>query len=91
MKIVIKDKEIELKYSFRSLMMYENITGHTLNQANLTDVITFIYCVILSSSKDYSITFDDVIDYIDENPSLIGEFGEWLNKTIEVNDALKKN
>ena len=91
MKIIIKDKEIELKYSFRSLMMYENITGHTLTQANLTDVITFIYCVIISSSKDYSITLNDVIDYIDENPSFIGEFGEWLNTIIEVNDTLKKN
>ena len=91
MKIELNNKEIELKYSFRALMMYENVTGASLNPHGLTDIMTFFYCVVLSSSKDYTITFDDFVDYIDENPSKIGEFSEWLKKIVKSNSVIKKN
>lgn len=90
MKINLNNKDIELKYSFRALMMYENVTGTSLNPQGLTDIMTFFYCVVLSSAKDYTITFDDFVDYIDENPSKVGEFSEWLRKVIKSNSIVKK-
>lgn len=91
MKITLNNKEIELKYSFRSMMMYENITGKSLEPKGLTDILTFFYCVVLASSKDYSLEFDKFIDWVDENPNSINEFGAWLSSVITVNNSLKKN
>lgn len=91
MKVTIKGKEIELKYSIRALMMYENIAGKTFQPTNLTDMITFCYCIVLSSSGDYSLGLDDFIDEIDNNPELIQEFSTWLESSITNQNKLKKD
>lgn len=90
MKITIKDKEIELKYTIRAMLMFENIADKTFNTAGLTDVITFMYCCVLSSSKDYSITFDEFIDWLDENPSVLNEFGDWVQDIVKTQNSFKK-
>jgi hypothetical protein len=92
MKLNIKDKEIELKYSIRALLMYENMTDKTLSTSTLlTDMIVFMYCVVISSSKDYSLSFDDFIDFLDENPDAIQEFAEWLKNNVNSNNNFTKN
>ena len=91
MKITIKGNEIELKYSIRALMMYENVEGKTFQPKSLQDIMTFFYCVVISSSKDYSITFDDFIDFVDEDNTLITNFTEWLLATTDNQNKLKKD
>lgn len=91
MTIKIKDKEVELKYTLRSMLMYENITNKSFNPEGLTDVITFFYCVIIASSQDYSLKFDDFIDELDEHPELVSQFGEWLSSSASNNETFKKN
>lgn len=92
MKITIKEKEIELKYSIRSLIMYENMTDKTLSVSNsLTDMLVFMYCVVITSSKDYSLTFDEFIDFLDENMDFIAQFSEWLQNNINTNNNIRKN
>jgi len=91
MKLTIKGKEIELKYSIRSLIMFENMAEKSFAPETLTDIITFMYCVVVSSSKDYSLTFDDFIDFLDENPDVIKDFGDWLQSSANSNENFKKN
>ncbi len=91
MKIKIQDREIELKYTMRSMLMYENITDKTFNPKTMTDIVIFMYCIVISSAKDYSLNLDDFIDYLDENQHVFEEFGEWINKVSEVNNQIKKN
>lgn len=91
MKVTIKGKEIELKYSIRALMMYENIADKTFQPTNLTDMITFCYCIVLSSSGDYSLGLDDFIDEIDNDPKMLEKFNEWLISTVDNQNKLKKD
>ncbi len=91
MTINIKDKEITLKYSLRAMMMYENITGATLSPTSLTEVITFFYCVVIASSLDYELQMDTFIDWLDENPDILSDFGEWLQQVVASNSKLKKD
>lgn len=91
MNITINNKNIELKYSIRALMMYENIKEETFSPSNITNIVTFMYCIIVSSAKNYSITLDEVLDAIDENNGLLKEFTEWLAKTTENQNKLKKD
>lgn len=91
MNLIINEKNVELKYSIRAMMMYENITDKSFNPVNVTDVLTFFYCIVVASSKDYSLTFDDFIDMIDENPQYITDFTKWIQSIIETQNVIKKN
>lgn len=89
MTITIRQKQVELRYSMRSLFSYENITGQSFNPKTLQDFCTFFYCVVCSSNKDLDLTFDDFIDeVIDPNPQVMNEFAEWLGKTMAKNSFL---
>lgn len=88
MKVVIKDKEIELKYSFRALMIYENIQNKAFNPTTVSDMIVFMYSVVLASDKAMNIKFDDFMDFVDNNPQLINEFSEWLSGVFNKNQLL---
>lgn len=83
MIINVKGKDVTLKYSFRAMLMYENIKNESFSPKTLTDVLIFMLCVIVSSDKSIQLNFDDLLDMIDENPSIVEEFSNWL--TNEVN------
>lgn len=84
MKITIKENEIELKYSYRALMIYENIQKQSFNPKTLTDIIVFFYAIVVSSSKGKEVLFDDFMDWIDENPTSITEFSNWLADIFKI-------
>ena len=89
MKVTIKDQqEVELRYSMRALFQYENITGQSFNPKTLQDFCTFFYCVLVSSNKDLDLTFDEFVDYLDEDPSKMSEFAQWLNSIMQKNNFL---
>ena len=94
MKIQFKDNTYTLKYSFRALMIYENITNHSFNPKGITDVVIFFYSVFVASAKDTNISFDDFIEWLDENPISINEFSAWLTEVFAqqaslVNSSIK--
>ncbi len=70
--------------------MYENMTDKSFSSTTMTDMIVFMYCVVISSSKDYSLTFDEFIDCLDENPTALSEFAEWLQNVVNSNNNFKK-
>ena len=88
MKVRIKEQEVELRYSMRSLFMYEKIVGQ-FNPKTIEEFATFFYCVLCSSNKDLVLTFDEFIDeVIDPQPELLNQFAEWLSKTMQKNSFL---
>ena len=90
MKITIKDREIELRYTVRSMMIYENIMGKTFSPDGLSEIIIYFYSTILASSKDTSISYDDFIDWFDQNPEALNDFSDWLNSNVKVIGYIRK-
>jgi hypothetical protein len=88
MKINIKGKEIELKNTFRSMIIYEKVAGKTFNPEGITEILLYFYSVIMASDKDCQLEFDDLLDMVDENPKLITDFSEWLNKSFRISNYL---
>lgn len=88
MKIKIGDREVELKYSFRALMLYENIQKKSFNPETTTDVLVFMFCVIMGSNKDIKLDFNEFLDMIDSNPLLVTEFADWLTSEITKTNTL---
>ena len=89
MTIQINQKEIELKYSFRALMIFENITKRSFNPQTVSDIVIFFYSVVLGSNRNINIEFDDFIDYLDENPEKMNEFSEWLTSVLNKNKEIQ--
>lgn len=88
MKITIDNKEYELKYSFRALMIYENITKKSFNPKTLTDILVFFYSIVCASVRDNTVEFDDFMDMLDSNPELVQEFSEWIVNVLTVQSGL---
>ena len=91
MKVIINDKEITLKSSFRAMVAYEQITDHIFSPSTVTDILVYFYCCIISSKEyDGTLTFDEFMDYLDENPSILQEFSEWMTETSKQNEVCNK-
>lgn len=84
----IKDREVKLRYTMRSLILYENIQNKSFTPSTTTDVLVFMYCVIMGSAKDLDFTFDEFLDMIDEDQTLVIKFSEWLTKEINKQNTL---
>lgn len=100
MKIKLNEtEELELVYSFRSNIYFEQIQGKTIDFTNFTsnDLITLFYCVFLSSlqkAKKPTISMIDFMDIIDDNggEKCIVDFSNWyvdiLQKEFEVMNSM---
>jgi hypothetical protein len=88
MTIKINDRDVKLRYTFRAILLYENITGKSFNPTTTTDTLIFMYSVIMASEKDLIFTFDQFMDMIDENPRLVIEFSEMIAAEFDKNDTL---
>jgi len=38
---------------------------------SLSDELIFCYCILLASNPDNTMTFDEFMDYIDDDPTLL--------------------
>lgn len=88
MVLNIKDREVKLRYSMRALMLYENIQNKSFAPSSTTDVLVYMFCVILSSDKELNLTFDEFLDIVDENPKIMVDFSTWLTSEINKEDTL---
>lgn len=90
MEITINEKTIKLKKTFRSLIAYEQATGGMFSPKTISETIMYFYCVIIASDKDVDIDYDEFMDWLDENPSSLQEFSNWIVKQNEQEEMLTK-
>ena len=97
MKINIKDIDLELHYSMRMYILYENILGKALNFENAssyTSVIVLFYSAIMATIQhkklDITLTYDEYMDWLDEQNAqeLLAEFSSWFASHITTNSDL---
>lgn len=82
MIVKIKDAEVELKNTFRAMIIYEAIAEKAFKPNGLSELLIYFYSVIMASKKDVDITFDEFMDWVDDNPSSIAEFTDWMMKRM---------
>lgn len=99
MKINIKNRELELHYSLRILINYEEITGKSLDFADLTSISNLIklyYSAVIASlqyaREPLDITWEDFLDFIDETGEKgLMDFGNWYANSMTANMDVEKN
>lgn len=79
--IKLKNQKYKIKYSIRSLFIFEQITGKPFKIETLLDNYIFFYSIILANNQDKTniITWDEFLDELDKNPNLFNE----INNAVE--------
>lgn len=90
MKISVKDEQIELKKTLRSLLLFESITDRPFSVTTTTDVLSYFYCVVLASKPDIELSFEEFIEILDEQPNSLQDFQNWLIKSNEIQGSISK-
>ena len=90
MNVKINNREITLRYSFRALMLYEKIVGTSFNPKGLTEIMIYFYSTILASDKDIALTFEEFMNWVDENPTVFNEYSVWLTSTLTKNSVMNE-
>lgn len=77
MTINFNDREIELRFTFRADMIYENIMQKSFKAQTETEWIVYFYSTYLAITDDTDLGLDDFILKLDENPKLLYDFIQW--------------
>lgn len=88
MTITIKDTEVKVRQTFRSHIIYEQITGNTFSPKNVTDIITFLYSTVMACNPEITIDFNEFLDWLDENPDTLAEFVAFLTDNDKRQQAI---
>lgn len=93
--IKIREKDYKIKQSFRSYLLYEERTGKQIGDiVTMKDILELLYCTFRGCNKDFSYDFDEFIDIVDEDGTILDQFNKFNNdqitSTSEKNDGKKK-
>ncbi len=98
MKIQINEQELELHYSLRIYIIYENMTDKSIEPDDffkMTNVITLLYAAIVASLQYYrkpaSLDWNDYMDWLDTQggDKILVEFANWFGKESEAQKSME--
>ena len=72
----ITGTEYKIKYTIRALFIFEQISGKSFKIETLLDNYLFFYSMLLACNKDNVLTWDEFIDALDEDPTLLKDMNE---------------
>lgn len=91
MTITINNIKYKLKYTLRSLFIYEKITDNQFTGKSLIDYYILFYSTLLANNSDtFKYTFDEFIQLCDADNNLFVQFTEFLNKELSIQNQFSK-
>ncbi len=87
----IKGNDYKIKYTLRAMFIFEQIKGSAFAINTITDEFIYLYALLLANNSDMELTFDELIDELDNNPELIQEFRKSLIKENEKQSVFAPN
>lgn len=82
-------KEIELKYTFRGYIIYENIMGSTYTSAGMKELIVLFYSMLVAVEPEMVHDFEGFISWLDDNQGELNKFSQWLVDNIKRNNEVE--
>lgn len=71
--IKIAEKEYPLKLSIRSMIEFEEMSGHSITSLEtLRDITILFFCSIKAGGASF--TYEEFMDVIDDNPDILNDF-----------------
>ena len=92
MKLNIGEKTVEFnKIGFKALMIYEKVTDESFVPKSLNDIVMLFYSTVFANDSTSSITFDEFVDWLDDNPAALTEFTDMMSNQDKRNAQLEKS
>lgn len=88
-KIKINNKEYNIKYSLRALFIWETITQKPFELKNLLDNYVLYYSMILASNKDCDLSWDQFIDALDQDPTILTNLEETITEKNQMDELFE--
>ena len=85
-EIEINGKNYKLKYTIRSLFIWEQITGKSFKIEKMLDNYLFFYSMILANNPDEILEWDDYINAMDEDPTLLKRMSDIIEEQQKKNN-----
>lgn len=79
-QIEINGKTYNLKYTVRSLFLFETIAKKPFKLECLLDTYLFYYCMILANNPDNVLEWDEYLDSMDADPQLFKKMSEIIEE-----------
>ncbi|MDR1882992.1 MAG: hypothetical protein LBR26_09480 [Prevotella sp.] len=86
----IAGKEYILKYTLRSLIVYEELTGAAFAPGLLKNEIILYYAIIVANNPQSDLSFDQFFEAIDEE-KLLPDLRKWLVAETKKLDSGEEN
>lgn len=80
MKINIDNQNIELRFRFRSEILFEEIAQKSFQGESVAQWILYFYCTLIANTDDGFIEYDSFVKWLDDNPDALYEFIEFYTK-----------
>ena len=76
--ILINGKEYKIKYGIRAMVISEQITQKPFSLDNMNEQLVFLYACLLAADNELSMSYEEFLDAVDDDLSIIIRFGEFL-------------
>lgn len=76
--ITINGVTYTLKYTLKSLFIFEELAGRPFNINKLMDWVLWFYTTLIANNKNFGLGFDDFVSLCDEHPELFNEFKKFI-------------
>ena len=76
--ILINGKEYKIKYGIRAMLISEQITQKPFSLDNMNEQLVFLYSCLLAADNELTMSYEEFLDAVDEDMSIIIRFGQYL-------------
>ena len=76
--ILINGKEYPIKYGIRAMLIAEQITQKPFSLDNMNEQLVFLYSCLLAADNELTMSYEEFLDAVDEDMSIIIRFGQYL-------------
>ena len=76
--ILINGNEYKIKYGIRAMLIQEQITQKPFSLENMNEQLVFLYACLLAANNELTMTYEEFLDAIDDDMSIIIRFGQYL-------------
>ena len=76
--ILINGKEYKIKYGIRAMLIQEQITQKPFSLDNMNEQLVFLYSCLLAANNELTMSYEEFLDAVDEDMSIIIRFGQYL-------------
>lgn len=80
---VTKFEDFNLHESFRAYMIYEEIMKEHFKPDSIKNILIYFYSNVMACNRDLVADFDEFIDWLDTNPTMVEQFTTWLINTAK--------